>query len=240
MNLLTTKSHSENNGIKMLLYGQTGTGKTRTAGQLFEAGYKPLFISAESGTKSIAQYDIPMVDVSVSDKGETLKMEKRFDRLGEIYQWVKDGKHDFRTIFVDSFTEINKTLIEALKAQPEYADPKNTLKLYGENMVRMVKLARAFRDLPYNVVLVCLASTDKDEVGKRFIQPDLVGKVSEHLPPLMDEVLYLHTVEKDGKTLTQIQTKSGNSVVAKDRSGQLLPIENYEMGEIFKKLGAVK
>jgi hypothetical protein len=240
VNITTSKQHSESNGIKVLLHGFTGVGKTRAVSHLFQAGYKPLFVSAEGGTKSIAEFDIPLVDISVDNSGNPIPMEKRFSRLGEVFKFLKDGKHDFDTAYVDSLTEINKCLIAELAAKPEFQDPKNTLRLYSENKKIMANLARAFRDLPMNIVLVALSTADKDDVGRRFITADLVGSVSGDLPPLMDEVLYLHTLEKEGKQVTQFQTFKTAQVDAKDRAGKLLPFEQYDLGSIFNKLSAVR
>lgn len=236
MNIQTTKSHSDSNGIKMLMYGASGSGKTRACAHLTKAGYKPLFVSAESGTQSLKEYEIPLVDISTDDSGKALPLEKRFDRLGEVYKFIQSGKHDFDTIYVDSLTEINKCLIAQLKSMPEYQDPKQTLKMYGQNLEMMVRLARAFRDLPYNVVLVALESVEKDEVGRRFTTADFIGQVANHLPPLMDEVLNLQVVEKDGKQVQQFQCQLGNNVKCKDRSGKLQMFESYDLGLIFKKM----
>jgi hypothetical protein len=240
MNITTTKSHSASNGVKIILTGASGFGKTRAVSHLIKEGFKPLFISAESGTQSLKEFEIPMIDISTNDKGEPVPMEKRFSRLGEVFKFLKEGQHKFDTIYIDSLTEINKCLIAELKAKPEYQDPKNTLKLYGENAEIMLKLARAFRDLPLNVVLVCLQSVEKDEIGKRYITADLVGKVADHLPPLYDIILNLQIVEQEGKKIQRFQCQAGDNIVAKDRTGQLNFYEEYDLGKLFKKVKGVK
>ncbi len=235
-----TNAHAETAGIKAVVFGQSGTGKTRSIISLKKAGFKVLLISAESGTISLADEVIDMIDISRDDNGVEIPMEKRFERIGEIFKFLKNGKHDYDTVCLDSMTEINKCLIAYLKAKPEYQDPKNTLKMYGENLETMTKLARVFRDLPYNVVLISLSGIEKDDVGRRFVTTDLVGQVANHIPPLFDEVLYLHIADADGKPERRFQCHSTKDVICKDRSGKLSLFEPYDLGAIFTKIKTKK
>lgn len=235
MNIQTTDKFLDSYGIKMLLVGESGSGKTRSVATLQKAGYKPLLISAESGVRSLAGNPIPMIDISKNDKGEDLPMEKRFDRLGEVYAWLKKGQSEYDTIFVDSLTEINAALIIQLKQ--EIPDAKDTLKVYMANSEKMVKLVRAFRDLPYNVVLVSLSEVEKDELGKRFTTASVVGKVAQHLPALMDEVIHIQVVEDENKKISRrFQCGASSGIVCKDRSGMLNTFEPADLGQLFNKI----
>lgn len=235
MNIQTTDEFLEKHGIKLLLIGESGVGKTRSVASLKNAGYRPLLISAESGVRSLAGIDIPMIDISKNDKGEDLPLEKRFDRLGEVYAWLKKGQSEYDVIFVDSLTEINQALIVQLKM--EIPDAKDTLKVYMANSERMVKLVRAFRDLPYHVVLVALSEVEKSEIGQRFTTASVVGKVAQHLPALMDEVLHLQIYEDENKKIyRRFQCDISPGIVAKDRSGRLNRFEQADLGIIFNKI----
>lgn len=235
MNIQTTDEFLDSYGIKMLITGESGVGKTRSVASLQEAGFKPILISAESGVRSLAGSHIPLVDISRDDKKQEIPMTGRFERLGEVYKWLKAGQKDYDTVFLDSLTEVNQALLSHLKEK--YPDAKDSLKLYGQNMEMMVKLVRAFRDLPYHVVLISLSEVERDEFGRRFTTASVVGKVANHLPALMDEVLNMQVIEDENKkTSTRFQCQSSPGMICKDRSGKLSMYENANLGLIFKKI----
>lgn len=218
-------------GVKCILYGSSGIGKTSQIKTLVAEGYKVLVISAESGLLSLAGTKVDMIDISTNDKGEAVAPSKRFERLLEVYKFLHQTKHAYDTIVLDSLTELNSCLLEALREK--YTDPKDTLKMFGDNSVVMQKMIKAFRDLDLNVVLIALASAEKDDLGRRFTTIDVVGKVANAIPPLFDEVLYMYS---DDKGTRNILTNQTDKVIAKDRSGKLAMTEEANLGKIFKKI----
>ena len=176
-----------------------------------------------------------MIDISRNDKGETLPPEKRPERLAEVFLWLKAGQKEYDTIFLDSLTEVNDSLIAFLKKK--HTDMKDSLKIYMENMEIMMRLSREFRDLHYNVVLVALSEVEKDDVGRRFTTASVVGKVAARLPSLFDEVINLQVVENDKKEpIQRFQCRPTGDIVCKDRSGRLDLYEPYNLGKLFRKI----
>lgn len=235
MLIKTVNKSIEGHGIKAILYGASGAGKTSQVKTLVQSGFKPIIISAESGLLSLHGTDVDLIDISRNDKDEVIEPSKRFERLGEAYKFLAEGKHNYDTIILDSLTEINQCLMDYLRVK--YPDSKDTLKMYGDNAVMMSKVIKGFRDLKYNVVLIALDSIEKDETGKRFITVDLIGKVAANVPPLFDEVLYLFIDEEGGRKILTTKTEK---TVAKDRSGKLAQIEEANLGKLFKKIKEVK
>jgi hypothetical protein len=236
MNIQTTRSFVENHGVKLLIYGESGVGKTRSALSLKKAGHKVLILSAESGMRSLKNEDIHLIDMTKSDDGKALDEPGRVARLKQIFDWLKAERRDYDTIFLDSLTEVSQAIVAGLKKK--YLDPKDTLTVYRVHSEMMLDFVKSFRDLPYNVVLVGLSEAEQDAIGRKFQTVSVVGKVSMHIPALMDTVLHLQVVE-DEKTKTQVpkfQTFKTATQVAKDRDGALLPWESYDLGAIFKKL----
>jgi hypothetical protein len=230
MELTKVSTTISSSGFKAVVYGGAGSGKTYQAGLLTDAGYKVLLISAEAGLRTLAKW--PNIDVIDLNK---FPIEKRIDKLIEAYQWIEKTKPKYDTIMIDSLTEINQCLIASLKLK--YPDEKMTLKLYGENSEKMQMLCKSFRDLPYNVVLISQSEVEKDDVGRRFTIPSLIGKVSNLLPYYFDSVIFLSKDDKGNRTA---QTEASNNIVAKNRGGNLLPTEPADLGKIFNKVNANK
>lgn len=227
------------NALKVLIYGASGTGKTTLAGTLSES---TLIVSAEAGLLSIANKKMDVIDITTDDSGTLLPKEKRIGRLGEVYKFLNEAETQkkYRTVFIDSLTEIGQNMLEQL--QTEFPDAKDTLRLYGENSKRMRSLIKSFRDLPnYNVIFTCLSLEDKDENNRRIISTDLVGKMTQQIYGYFDEVFYLY-VSKDeqGNFNRHLLTNSQETVIAKDRSGRLDRIELPNLGRVFEKIRSVK
>ncbi len=67
--------------LKLLIYGESGTGKTTLAGTI---DAKVLIVSAESGLLSLSGKQLDVVDITTDDNGELLPEEKTIQRLGEV------------------------------------------------------------------------------------------------------------------------------------------------------------
>ena len=61
----TTKQAAIEGGVKVLVYGKAGSGKTRRCA----TAQKPLIISEEAGLLSLREYDIPVIEIkSIIDR----------------------------------------------------------------------------------------------------------------------------------------------------------------------------
>ena len=85
------------NGIKCLVYGQAGAGKT----SLIKTLPNPVVLSAEAGLLSIADQDIPFIQI------ETI------EQLQEAYLWLKDSEESkqFQSVALDSISEIAEVVL---------------------------------------------------------------------------------------------------------------------------------
>jgi len=235
--MLITKTSAFNNthGLKVLVSGQSGAGKTYLTSTMKE--FKPLLISAESGVLSLQGHEIDMIDISKDENGNQLELNQRLKRLGEVLAYLKQPDHGYRTVILDSLTEVNQFLMAYLKTK---FDASQTLKMFGENKELMIKLVKEFRDLPMNVVIIVLSNVEKDEMGRRFTGLDVVGSVSAALPALFDEVFNLQIVEDENKKpMRRLQCRASETIICKDRSGKLDQYEKADLGYIFKKIMAI-
>lgn len=233
----TTASHeTATNGVKCLIYGPSGMGKT----VLNATAPRPVLISAESGALSLRKenlerlfgvghpevtYDMPMIKVS------------NVEDLTEAYNWCTRSAEakGFDTVGLDSISEIAEVVLNNAKKQVK--DPRQA---YGELIEKMETLVRLFRDLPQkNVVMAAKMEPMKNELtGVVTYGPSMPGaKLAVKLPYFFDEVFRLG-VSKDaaGVPFRFLQTQPDLQYEAKDRSGALAPMEYPFLAAIFKKI----
>ena len=209
------------NGVKVLVYGQSGSGKT----SLIKTLPAPLVLSAEGGLLSIADADVPFIEVS------------SMDTLKEAYQWVlnaDEAKH-FQSIALDSISEIAEVVLNFEKKNTK--DPRAA---YGAMQEQMGDIIRGFRDLPgKNVYFSAKLEKTQDEMGRVLYAPSMPGnKVGQSLPYFFDEVLALRVErDADGNSQRALMCESDGLWQAKDRSGKLSAWEAPDLGEIIKKIG---
>jgi phage nucleotide-binding protein len=220
INLRSTKGlHA--NGVKLLVYGNAGSGKT----SLIPTLPNPVVFSAEGGLLSIADADLPFVEVS------------SYDTLMEAYRWVvesDEAKH-FESIALDSISEIAEVVLNHEKKIAK--DPRQA---YGSMQEQMADIIRAFRDIPgKHIYFTAKCEKATDESGRILYAPSMPGnKTGQQLPYFFDEVLALR-VEKDAEGVAQraLMCDSDGIWQAKDRSGKLDAWEAPDLSAIIAKIG---
>ena len=218
--LRSTKGFGRESGVKVLVYGRPGAGKTR----LCATAPAPISLSAESGLLSISEQDIPYIQIS------------SIDDLNEAYAWItgSDEAASFQTVCLDSVSEIAEQILSQEKKN--FADGR---KAYGEMQDRMVRLLRAFRDLPgKNVYFSAKMERSQTEEGLQLYTPSLPGtKLSQGVGYFFDEEFAFVTIkDEEGNFQRVLQTFSDTSYEAKDRSGKLDFYEAPDLSSIFRKI----
>lgn len=217
---LRSTSDAHTNGVKLLVYGQAGAGKTT----LIKTLPKPIVLSAEGGLLSLQDSDLPYIEIT------------SMDDLQEAYEWCKGSKEadGFDSVALDSISEVAEVVLHH-----EMKKNKDGRAAYGEMNTTMTELIRAFRDLPgKHVYMSAKLEKSQDEMGKMLYNPGMPGKsLTQGLPYFFDEVLALR-VEKDGEGVTQraMMCDSDGLWLAKDRSGKLEAWEAPDLGAIIAKI----
>jgi phage nucleotide-binding protein len=220
INVKTTGSLAAN-GVKVLVYGQAGAGKT----SLIKTLPQPIVLSAEGGLLSIQDADLPFIEIS------------DMETLREAYTWLtqSDEAKGFQSVALDSISEIAEVVLNAEKKATK--DPRQA---YGAMQEQMADIIRAFRDLPgRHVYMSAKLEKTQDEMGRVLYAPSMPGnKTGQALPYFFDEVLALR-VEKDSENNTQraLMCDSDGLWLAKDRSGKLDAWEAPDLGAIIAKIG---
>lgn len=234
--LVSADSLARANGVKIIVYGRSGMGKT----MLTATCPAPLLISAEKGLLSLKReniervwgagrqdisYDIPVITV------ETL------DQLVEAQKWLLNDPQaqQFQTVVMDSITEIAEKVLA--NAKPQVKDPRQA---YGVLLEQMTAVIKEFRDLPgKHILMIAKEERNKDEgTGLTLAQPSFPGqKMGPAAPYLTDEVFQMATGRNpDNTSYRYLRTQPDFSADAKDRSGALAEVEYPHIGMIIQKI----
>ena len=209
------------NGVKVLVYGQAGAGKT----SLIKTLPSPIVLSAEGGLLSIQDADIPYIEVT------------GMDTLKEAWLWLTESAEakGFKSVALDSISEIAEVVLNAEKKATK--DPRQA---YGAMQEQMADIIRAFRDLPNrHVYMSAKLEKQQDEMGRILYSPSMPGnKTGQSLPYFFDEVLALRIErDTDGSTQRALMCDSDGLWLAKDRSGKLGSWEAPDLTAVIAKIG---
>lgn len=218
----STQSVSARQGVKILVYGASGSGKTRLCGT---APY-PLLLSAEGGLLSLRSQNLPFIEIT-----DILQLQA-------IYSWLKSdpSSRQFQTICLDSLSEIAEVLLRS-----EQRLTKDGRKAYLELGMKMQQITRDFRDLPMRHVVFTAKQdfTKDDSTGMMHYAPSLPGsKLGAALPYFFDEVFQqVRVIDPTSKKVSEwLRTTADVAVVAKDRSGALAEWEVPNLSAIIGKI----
>ena len=221
LNFTTTDKASANHGIKALVYGSAGTGKTTLCG----TAPSPLIISAEAGLLSLRNQSHPVLTITNAAE------------LDEAFAWCQTEaiKNGILTVCLDSISEIVEQILKDEKSKTK--DPRAA---YGEMATRALSIVKKFRDLPgLHVLITAKQVTATDPItGVAKAQPTAPGQqVGPALPYLFDLVMHAAT-EKDpeGKTYHYLRTRAAFNAEGKDRSGALDEVEYPDFTNIVNKV----
>lgn len=223
MQIQYTNQLDLSNGVKCLLYGTSGIGKTS---QLATAP-RPFIFNAEKGLLSLQQFKIPYVTVST------------FKELDDAFAWaVKSNEaRNYDTFGLDSLSEI----AEVINAFERKKNP-DARKWSPAAQDSVYHLVRAFRDLPRKHV-VCIAKQTVQDFGdlssgvtKQALPMMPGGKLTDNMPYFWDAVLHMtQGVTAEGNQWRGYHTSSSPYWQAKDRSGKLAPLEYPDLTNLFNK-----
>lgn len=224
MQFLSTDSvHAQ--GIKTLVYGGAGTGKTT----LCATAPAPVIISVESGLLSLSGYSLPyIVPDSIADL---------YALAAAAPSWA-----NCQTVCLDSLTEIAEKLL-SVELKRAGKDPRRA---YGEMATQMLDITKAFRDIPGKNVYVSAKMERSMDGGTNTMlyQPMMPGQqVGQQLPYLFDEVFQLHVYDNPQnpkEKLRILRTQPDAQYTAKDRSGKLDVWETPDLTHIFNKIAERK
>lgn len=211
--------------FNLLIYGDAGVGKTHLAGSAdaVPAMRKVLHLDCESGANTLKKAWPNVEVVSINS----------WKDLEQVYQALFAGAHEYKTVIVDSLTELNDYCIdgvakEAMLRKPDSFDDVLEIRDWNKVTSRMIRMIRVFRDLPMNTIFVAHMVEEKDPRTSRLLkQPLLSGQLKKKLPAIPDIVLYQYMQEVEEKQRRLVLTQKTDTCVAKARGVEMPMVLGY-------------
>jgi hypothetical protein len=248
---------AERKGVKLLLLGRSGLGKTTRLKDLDPA--TTLFIDVEAGDLSVADWPGDTIRpaswpeardlfVFLAGPDRSLPPESAFSRAHHDHVIEKFGDPAqlarYQTFFLDSITQLSRQCFAWCKTQPAAIsdrtgkpDLRGAYGLLGQEMVGALTHLQHARGK--NVVFVCILDERLDDFNRKVFVPQIEGsKTSLELPGIVDEVVTLAEIKADdGSSYRAFVTHTVNpfGFPAKDRSGRLDLLEPPDLGALIAK-----
>ncbi len=155
----------------------------------------------------------------------------------KAYEWLNSGKHPFRSVVLDSISEIQQRLADSLVGT-------NPLQLqdWGTMLRQASDLVRKFRDLtthPVNpldaVLFIAMANQRQNGAWYPYVQ----GQLKTTLPYMVDILAYLTPVTtEDGKVVRRLLVGPTQGVETGERVGGRLGhyIDNPNMADMLRMI----
>jgi hypothetical protein len=246
---------SEKRGVKALIVGPTGVGKTSLLRTLDPA--RTLFVDIEAGDLSVL--DVPVDTIRINDWPTARNLACRIggpdpsfpetacysQEHHEAIGGELENLAKYDVIFVDSITAISRLSFRWSEQQPEAfsertgkKDVRGAYGLHGREMLAWLHQLQSARGK--SVIFVAILEKVVDEFNKSEWQVQLEGsKTGRELPGIVDQIVTMNWIDfGDGTPTRAFVCTNPNQWgwPAKDRSGRLEQIEKPHLGELIEKL----
>lgn len=222
MEWTTTDEAGQSHGLKILVHGPAGAGKTRLMTTTGDPEGTAI-LSAEAGLLSLRNHSLKV--------GLIRDMADMREAYGKVKADIEEG--NLRWLGLDSLSEIAETCLAQAKEDFDHG-----LKAYGEMADIMFKLIRRFRDLSGVHVVMTAKQERVNDDGRLVYVPMLPGRqLGQGVSYLFDEVFALRAQrDAEGNVKRYLQTVHDGAYEAKDRSGALGPAEKPNLEHIAGKI----
>ena len=247
---------AERRGVKALIIGPSGVGKTwllRTVGPT-----RTLFLDIEAGDLSVQ--DVLVDTLRVDDWPTARDIACRIGGPNPSYAptacysqahcdavgGALDNLDRYDTLFVDSITAVSRLSYRWSEQQPEAfsertgkKDTRGAYGLHAREMIAWLNQLQHARGM--NVIFVAILERVTDEFSMSTWQLQMEGaKTARELPGIVDQIITMQwlSFDDDKPPVRAFICTSPNpwSVPAKDRSGRLNQIEPPDLGALIAKI----
>lgn len=228
-----------------LLHGYSGMGKTPLANTT--PGPR-LMIDIENASdwltcpvvKWDGRSDPNLLEGLTENTSVVVNITNFYDIINNIMPWLNSGRHPFRSVILDSMTELQEKMLKAVAGNDKRDwDSYGTMLIWCQNMLLELK------DLKYNSIhpvdmIVVICGTDESKAGR--VVPMLDGKIAKKITFKMDLVAYLFRDQDGaGNEYPRLRIQPTPVFEAKDRTQILVPkygpiIDNPDLMQIMYAL----
>jgi hypothetical protein len=248
----------ERRGVKALIVGEAGVGKTTLLRTLDTKS--TLFLDLEAGDLAVQDLDVDTLRPDTWDSCRNLACyltganaslpptavysQAHYDAIAPDFADTNLAKYD--TYFIDSITVAARLCFRWCEQQPESVNDrgkKNLLGTYGllgREMIGWLNQLQFARGK--NVIFVGILEKEIDEFKQVHWDLQIDGaKTGKELPGIVDQIITLQFIDfGDGKPVRAFVCDQPNQwgYPAKDRAGKLDMIEEPHLGRLLAKIAA--
>lgn len=249
---------AENRGIKGVIFGKSGIGKTSLLWTL--PATTTLFFDLEAGDLAIEGWTGDSIRprtweecrdfaVFIGGPNPALRDDQVYSQAHYNAVCARFGDaaaiDRYETVFIDSITVAGRLCFQWCKGQPEAfsdktgkPDIRGAYGLHGREMIAWLTHLQHTRTK--NVWFVGILDEKLDDFNRKVFQPQIDGsKTGLELPGIVDEVLTMAEVKDEAGNASRAficQTINPWSYPAKDRSGRLAKVEEPHLGRLMAKI----
>ena len=178
--------------LSVLVHGHSKVGKTTFAAT---APYPRLLLDVESASRFLQVNKVywdpndgppPVADGSWDT---CIVLVRDYDTVLKVYQWLQAGQHQFKSLILDSISELQVRLKERIAGRGQLQTQQ-----WGEVLTALAGLMRDFRDLtmhptnPLEAVVLTAMTQNRDGMYKPYLQ----GQLATVIPYFFDVTGYLY------------------------------------------------
>lgn len=137
---------------------------------------------------------------------------REYSIMERAYAWLNSGQHHFRSVVIDSISELQKKCKDDLRGVGEDMDQRK----WGALLDRMEWLMRNMRDLtehptnPIEAVVITSMTSQRDGKWRPYVQ----GQLATTMPYFLDIIGYMFVQEMPNPDPTQPGTKMRRLLVS--------------------------
>lgn len=228
MNIKDLKPASEfaqNYGIKAIVYGPAGVGKT----PILSTAPRPLLLATEPGLLSMRTSNVPTYE-AYDNKS-----------IGDFFSWFFNSTEtkNFDTLGIDSASQIADIYLNAaLSGKSSSGNKKHGLAAYGEMADNTMEHLRTLFYTKYKHTYVICKEEIADVDYQSLRRPYFLGKVLPvAVPHLYDFILRLAKTNVPDMVGEQLafQCNGTMNIMARNRTGNLNNFEEPHFGRLVSK-----
>lgn len=223
--LKAASEHAQNFGVKAIVYGPAGTGKT----PILNTAPRPVLLATEAGLLSMRGSNIPTYEAYTSQ------------RVDEFFKWFFNSTEtkNFDTLGIDSGSQIADIYLNAaMQGTSKQGNKKHGMAAYGEMATNTMEHLRTLYYTRYkHVYMICkeqIADIDFQSLRRPYFPGQVLPVDVPHLYDFIIRLAKTNVPGIMGETLA-FQCNGTMNIMARNRTGNLNDYEQPHFGLLVEK-----